>query len=181
MALTPPSGRGPSPKALEQQRIIANLQTASDRVPFQRRLSVSLGEVSTVDRRTWAAARQEDFGTLPASPLPPPLLTLIVPVAPSPAVATPVTPATGTVVPSLSPPTTPSPIAASPVGPSQATRMTGGRSGGSKAGYYLDAIDYDTRTDEDRTKVNGTVGSGLTRSFSNNNKSDKEDRTQEWS
>ena len=59
--------------------------------------------------------------------------------------------------------------------------MTGGRSGGSKAGYYLDAIDYDTRTDEDRTKVNGTVGSGLTRSFSNNNKSEEDNRTRERS
>ena len=52
---------------------------------------------------------------------------------------------------------------------------------GSKVGYYLDVTDYGTGTDEEQTKANGTVGSGLTQDFSNKNKSGEDNGTRERS
>lgn len=106
MALPLSSGRGPPSKALEQQRIITDVQSASGRMLFQRRLGVSLGEVPTMDRRKGAVARLEDCGASPAPPMSPPSLAPIVPAAPPPAATIPVTPTMGANASSPAPPTT---------------------------------------------------------------------------
>ena len=118
VVLPPSSGHGPPPKALEQQRIIANVQTASGRVLFQRRLDALLREVPTVDRRTEVAARREDFGASLAPPLSPSPLTPIVSAVPPPAATTTATPTMGAAAPSPAPPMTPAPTETSPVGSS---------------------------------------------------------------
>jgi hypothetical protein len=43
----------------------------------------------------------------------------------------------------------------------------------------LDATDYKMRTDKERTKAHEAVGSGLARSFGNNDKSEEYDGTRE--
>ena len=48
-------------------------------------------------------------------------------------------------------------------------------------GYYLDATDYKMATDKEQTKADGPAGSGLTRSFSNDDKGKEYDRTRERS
>ena len=55
------------------------------------------------------------------------------------------------------------------------------RSNGNEVGFYVDATDYETGTDEERTKCNGTVGSGLTRNFGKNDKLEEDNGTREMS
>jgi hypothetical protein len=45
----------------------------------------------------------------------------------------------------------------------------------------LDATDYKTEPDKEKTKTNKTVGSGLAWSFCDSNKSKENNRIQDWS